>query len=119
MCESKIARLGAALLAFVFFIGCGKSGDSVFAAHSSLFSSGQLNEDWNAAATALQTNGYVEAETRLFKMRSSDPTAGQLQAINHAIRSINNQLVAAAGKGDLEASNALQELSTIGRTRAR
>lgn len=108
------------LVWFSLFAGCGRpDAAAAFASHSDLFSSGQLKEDWDIAMTAMKTNGYVTAETTLNKMRTENPTAEQLNAINHAIKAINDQLYAAAEKGDANASKALKELANSGHSQVR
>jgi ABC-type glycerol-3-phosphate transport system substrate-binding protein len=102
----------AALL--VLAAGCSKPNPSaVAAAHSQLFPADPLKTEWETAMAALQTNGYIVAETALYKMQRENPNAQQLQAIDETLRALNEQIIAAANKGDPGANQALQELKKL------
>lgn len=104
----------AALLLLTFASGCGKSARSVAAGNSGLFTSAPLKDEWDTAMAAMQTNGFFVALTTLNKMRLENPTPdpNQLAAINDTIKSLNNQMLDLANKGDPNARSALEQLKT-------
>ncbi|MDE3066749.1 MAG: hypothetical protein KGJ60_04270 [Verrucomicrobiota bacterium] len=115
-----ILRLSASLLLLALLAGCGKpSASSVAAAHSNLFPSSPLKEQWDTAMAAMQTNGYVTAVTTLKKMQLENVNDAQLTAINDTLRTLNDQILAAADKGDANAAHAMEELRNTGQPHAR
>ena len=106
-----LIRFGMVFLFASIIAGCSKNdASSIAASHSDLFPAGQLKENWNAAMTAMQTNGYVAAMNALNKCRAENPNLNQLNAINDTVRKLNDQMIAAAEKGDINASNALKQI---------
>lgn len=95
--------------------GCGPSSSSVVSANSGLFPNDPLKSQWLSVATSMHTNGYVAAVTTLRNMQRGPLSAEQLAAIQDNLRTINTRMYDEIAKGDVNASNAMEELKSGGR----
>jgi hypothetical protein len=104
-------------LAAILLAACGKNAASTGSSQSDLFPTDPLKSEWQTVTSAIKTNGYVVAVSHLRIMQSGSSTPEQLNAVNETLRAVNSDMYEAAGKGDPNATNALQELLRTGRRR--
>lgn len=104
-------------LAAILLAACGKNAASTMSSQSDLFPTDPLKSEWQTVTSALKTNGYLVAVSHLRIMQSGSPTPEQLNAIHETMRVVSSDMYEAAGKGDPNATNALQELQKTGRRR--
>jgi hypothetical protein len=75
---------------------------------------------WDGGQAALQTNGVVAAYLQFRLLRGqSGLSPEQISSVDAECRKINETLAAASLKGDQAAKDALQEIRSSARTRAR
>jgi hypothetical protein len=103
--------LFAPLLA-VALLGCkptAASGDKVFASASA-----DAKGLWISATAAMKTNGYAVALLTLRELGAKPGlTEAQQKVVASYSTSINDQMYAAADKGDAAAKKALEELRSV------
>ncbi len=93
--------------------GCGKSAASVGASKAKVFATADAatKANWERATSALAANDYATAILTLQQMVSQPGlTSEQSQAVADTMATANEQLTAAAAKGDANAKQALQTL---------
>ena len=106
MMKKYVAAVAVLLLAGGVFFGCAKkaaSGSQAFAKASP-----EIQQLWNNAAAADQTNAYVAAVTGYHSLmaQKAQLTDEQITALNAAALAINQRLYAAANHGDAAAKEA-------------
>ena len=102
--------------------GCKKSGSGSVATDPKLFQSASAEAKalWEEALAARQTNGVVEAYIKFRLLRShGDLSPDQITAVDGQCKRINEELGAAAAKGDANAQQALVDIRNASRMRAR
>jgi len=118
--------LAGALCAFFLAIGvlagCKKSGGGAASADPKVFQSASAEAKalWDEALAAQQTNGVVEAYIKFRLVRSQGGLSpDQIAAVDAQCKRINEELGAAAAKGDANAQQALVDIRNASRMRAR
>jgi hypothetical protein len=99
------------LLASLGYVGCARkaaSGSRAFAQAPA-----EIQQLWNEALAADQTNGYVAAVTGYHRLmaQKAQLTDEQITALNAAALAINQRLYAAANSGDTAAQAASATLA--------
>jgi len=111
-----------ALLALLAVTGCKKSSGGGAALDPKVFASASAETKtlWEEALAARQTNGFVEAYIKFRLVRGqAGLTPDQIAAADAQCRRINEELGAAAAKGDATAQQALVDIRNASRMRAR
>ncbi len=109
----------ALAFAAMAIVGCGKNAASVSEKNSKVFASADetTKTNWQSAATALKSGDYATAILTLQELLSQPTlTTEQQQAVADTLATANEQMTAAANKGDPKAK-AAQEALRKSRTR--
>lgn len=95
-------------------VGCGKDTASLSSGNK-LFQSAnpQIKAQWNTAAAAIETNGFLTAMLSLQKLQQANLTPEQLAAVNATATRVSNDMYDAANKGDASANEAIASLRKL------
>jgi len=110
------------LLALGFAVAGCKKSEGHGAANSKACQSAapEAKAAWDAALAATQTNDYATAFFTLRTLRGQpDLTPAQTEAIDSQSVLVNDRMTTAAGKGDSNALQAIQEIRKASRTQGR
>jgi galactitol-specific phosphotransferase system IIB component len=115
---------GAAMAALLAICGagagCSKEAAPKVASHSKVFDSAspEIKVDWEKVVTASSSNDYATAILTCRKLQAQGAlTPEQSTAVSDTMTAMNNQMTAAAQKGDQNATKAIEEVRKNWRTR--